>query len=142
MKLVKIKTLEARVWKLCKEITRSKYPHICISCGKAAEGKQLHCGHYYRKKFVPMQIKYRLDILRNQCSYCNRRPAGNLEWYTVGLIREGYTTNKFLEIAEAVEHARLNPMNLPEKRSFLLDLEQHYVTLLASLYQRTTGPVI
>ena len=99
------------------------------------EGKQLHCGHYYRKKFIPLQTRYRLDILRNQCSYCNLRLAGNLEWYTVGLIKEGYTTETFLGIAKDIEEARNNPLSTSEQREFLLDLEQQYIILNKS-YQR------
>ena len=136
----KIKTIENRVWLLAKQITRARYPHTCISCGKPVEGKQLHCGHYWRKKFIPLQIKYRLDILRNQCSYCNLRLGGNLEWYTIGLIKEGYTTEKFLDIAKDIEFARNNPLSVPEQREFLLSLEQEYATLLLP-YQRVPNPV-
>lgn len=135
LRVQKIKTIENRVWNLCRSITRAKYPHVCISCGKAVEGKSLHTGHFWRKKFIPLQIKYRLDIIRNQCSYCNLRLGGNLEWYTIGLIKEGYTTEKFLEIAKDIEDARNNPLSTSEQREFLLDLERQYIILDKS-YQR------
>lgn len=138
-RLVKIKTLESRVWELCKQITRARYGNTCISCGKEVHGNQQHTGHYFRKKFVPLQIKYRLDILRVQCSYCNLRLAGNLEWYTIGLIKEGYTTDKFLEIAQSVEEAKANPLTVPQQREYLLELEQQYVTILTP-YQRSQNP--
>jgi hypothetical protein len=131
---VKIKTLEGRVWKLCKEIIRAKYPHVCISCGKNVEGSSLHTGHYFRKRYLPLPMKYDLRLLRPQCSYCNLRLHGNLEWYTVGLLKS-HTAEYIMQIAKEVEYWKDYPMGTKEAREFLLGLEQEYDTLRAS-YQR------
>lgn len=135
MKLVKIKTLESRVWKLCKEITRAKYSHICVCCNTPIEGKQLHTGHYFRKKFIPMQMRYDLRLLRPQCSTCNRRKHGALEYYTVYLL-QNHPKNYILDIYKDILHYKSQPMNIPQTREFLLALEQEYATILLS-YQRT-----
>ena len=101
------------------------------------EGSALHTGHYFRKRYLPLQMKYDLRLLRPQCSYCNLRLHGNLEWYTIGLLRE-HPASYLLGIAEDIKKTKI--LSTPEKRVFLLDLEQQYVTILES-YQRTATPV-
>jgi len=133
MKLRKVKSLEAKVWLLCKAITRASHLHKCISCKKEVEGKQLHTGHYARKKFVPLQIKYRLDILRPQCSYCNLRMGGNLEWYTIGLMREGIQPDWFINLGDDIEKYKQIKLSVPEQREFLLTLEKEYTMILSTL---------
>lgn len=140
MKLVKIKTLEARIWKLCKEITRANYSHNCIACGKEnLEGIQLHTAHLFRKRFLPMQMKYDLRLLRNCCNVCNLRLYGNLEWYFTNMLK-AHNAKYILDISEDILRYKNEPMNTVQTREFLLDLEQKYITLLKS-YQRTAKPV-
>ena len=131
-KVQKIKTIEGRIWKLCKQIIREKYTHVCISCNKAVEGSSLHTGHYFRKRYLPLQMKYDLRLLRPQCSYCNLRLHGNLEWYTIGILR-GHHASYLLEIADDI--SKCVELSTPEKREFLLGLEKDYDIILKS-YQR------
>lgn len=139
MKLVKIKTLEGRLWKLCKEIIRAKYSHKCISCQTEVEGRSLHTGHMFRKRFLPIQMKYDLRILFPQCSYCNLRLHGNLEWYFPNVITM-YGFDYVCGITKDIRYWEKHPMNTAQTRQFLLDLEQQYVNILSS-YQRASAPV-
>jgi hypothetical protein len=133
MKLPKIKTIEGRIWKLCRAITRAKYPNVCVSCGeKDLEGTNWHTGHYFRKKFIPIQMKYDLRLLRPQCRSCNMRKHGALEYYTVYLLKN-HPKNYILDIHKDILSYKNKPMNTKETRSFLLDLEQQYVTILGTL---------
>lgn len=128
VKLPTVKSLEARVWKECVRIIRNKYVHQCICCGKPVEGKQLHTGHYFRKKFIPIQMKYDLRLLRPCCSYCNLRLHGNLEWYSVNLIRqEG--ADYLLNIAEDIEFYKGEELDTAQKREFLTRLLDKYKSL-------------
>jgi len=133
MKLRKVKSIEAKVWMLCRAIIRARYSHKCISCNKEIEGKQLHTGHYARKKFVPLQIKYRLDILRPQCFYCNLKMHGNIEWYTINLMKEGVQPEWFINLGDDIEKYKQIKLSVPEQREFLLTLEKEYTMILSTL---------
>lgn len=127
-KLPTIKSLEAKLWLECKRIIRANYPHVCISCNKGVEGKQLHTGHYFRKKFIPLQMKYDLRLLRNQCSFCNRRLHGNLEWYTINLLKqEG--EQYLLDIADDIIFYKQEKLDVKQQRVFLQDRIQKYKLL-------------
>ena len=124
IKLPSIKSLENKVWELCKQITRLTYEHKCVSCCKDIEGKNLHCGHYFRKKFIPLRFKYDLRILRPQCLFCNTRLHGNLEWYTYYLLKEGVVD--IPEIGEQIKNEKQLTRSLPEQREFLENLIKYY----------------
>jgi len=133
MKLQKIKTIENRVWQLCKQIIRQQYPNTCFACGKEGlEGKQLHTSHLFRKKFIPIQMKYDLRLLRNCCNVCNLRLYGNLEWYFTNLLRVE-DKQYVLDIADDILRYKKQPMNTKDTRAFLLSLEQEYATLISVL---------
>lgn len=140
MKKQKIKTIEGRIWKLCRAIIRYKYGiDKCFICGnEVTELKKLHTAHLFKKETLPLQLKYSLRILRPCCYTCNRSRHGNEGWFVVRLIEE--------EGLEYLNHIIYDIRNLeditstPLKREFLLDLEQEYATLWES-YQRTTTPV-
>lgn len=69
--------LQDKIWLLCKNIIRSRYPHICYTCGaENLSGCNLHTGHMIPKKVCPPQMKYDLRNLRNQCQKCNLRSEG------------------------------------------------------------------
>lgn len=126
-RLVKIKTLESRVWELCKIITRKKYPNSCFACGKEnLEGKRLHTSHLFRKKFIPIQMKYDLRLLRNCCDVCNLRLHGNLEWYFTNLLRVE-DKQYILDIADDILYYKNIKMTTNETRQFLLNLENIYI---------------
>lgn len=127
MKLPTIKSLEAKVWLQCKRIIRNKYPHQCVSCQKLIEGKDLHTGHYFRKKFIPLQMKYDLRLLRPQCPYCNMRKHGNLEWYTVHLLKHE-SSNYIIEIAEDIKFYENEPLDVKQQRAYLTNLLNKYKT--------------
>ena len=133
MKLQKIKTIESRIWKLCKEITRMQYVNTCFACGKEnLEGKQLHTSHLFRKKFIPIQMKYDLRLLRNCCNVCNLRLYGNLEWYFTNLLRV-HEKQYVLDIADDILYYKTIKMTTPETRSFLLNLEAKYIAYARNL---------
>jgi hypothetical protein len=127
-KVRSIKSLETAVWNECKRVIRQLYPHKCVSCGKEIEGKSLHTGHYFRKKFIPLRTKYLLDNLRPQCSYCNLRLCGNLENYTVYLIKEGKFD--FIKFRELIDFYKHKESTIKEDREYLEDLLTKYKSVL------------
>lgn len=120
-KLPKIKTLENKLWILCKEITRLKYTNTCFTCGKEnLQGKELHTGHFLKKRILPYELKYDLRILRNQCPKCNLRGNGNEGLYAINLVKtEGVEYLLGID-ADYNYYKTLEEMNVPEKRLFLL----------------------
>lgn len=127
-KLPTIKSLENKIWVECRRIIRNKYEHICISCGKQVEGKNMHTGHFFRKKFIPIQMKYDLRLLRPQCSYCNRRLHGNLEWYSTNLIKQN-SGAYILDIAEDILFYKEQKLDVKQVREFLIRLLDKYKSL-------------
>lgn len=130
MKLPKVKTIEGRVWKLCRKIIRSQYGiDKCYICGnKVAELKKLHTAHLFKKETLPLQLKYSLRILRPCCYTCNRSRHGNEGWFVIRLIEE-----EGLDYINSIVYDIRNLEDIksaPLKREFLLDLEDKYSKLL------------
>ena len=123
-KLQSIKSLETKIWKECVRIIRARYPHVCVSCGREVEGKNMHCGHYFRKKFIPLRTRYLLDNLRIQCSYCNLRLHGNLENYTVYLLKEKHFN--IVSFAKLISQEKLKEYSVQEEREYLQELLEEY----------------
>ena len=126
-KLPKIKTLENKLWILCKEITRLKYINTCFTCPKEdLFGKELHTGHFLKKRILPYEMKYDLRILRNQCSRCNLRGNGNEGLYAINLVKtEG--VEYLLQIDSDVRYYSLvEEMGTAEKREYLLKKIDEY----------------
>lgn len=140
MKLQKIKTIENRVWVLCKEITRLKYGiDKCYICGiNIIKLKSLHTGHLFKKGSLPLQLKYDLRILRPCCATCNLFKDGNESWYVVKLIEEE-GVDYLLDIVNDIRNT-VDIKSLPDKREYLLTLEENYNIILES-YQRASNPV-
>lgn len=127
MKLPKIKTLERKLWELCKQITRLKYTNTCFTCDKPdLHGKELHTGHFLKKRILPYEMKYDLRILRNQCSRCNLKGNGNEGLYAINLVKtEG--VEYLLDIDKDYRfYKEQEEMNVPDKREFLLYTIERY----------------
>lgn len=72
-----IRKLQDKLWELCKQIIRLRYPHFCYTCGKPIEGSNCQTGHFIPKASCPAELKYSLDNLRLQCYHCNINLGGN-----------------------------------------------------------------
>jgi len=69
---------KAKLWELCKAITRKKYGNTCYTCGKTGlEGSNWHTGHYITKSICSGAIAHDLRNLRPQCYRCNINLSGN-----------------------------------------------------------------
>lgn len=68
----KISVLQKRLWELCKQIIRKKYPNTCYTCGKTGlEGSNWQTGHLWAKASLGAFLKYDIRVLRPQCAICN-----------------------------------------------------------------------
>ena len=96
------KTLQNKIWKLCKEIIRKKYGNECYTCGaKGLVGSNWHTGHLIAKSTLCAYLKYDLRLLRPQCSNCNIWGGGmGAEFLRKMIIREGqkYVDNIFMDV--------------------------------------------
>jgi hypothetical protein len=140
MKLPLVKTIENRVWILAKQIIRKTYGiDKCYICGvTVTELKKLHTGHLFKKGSLPVQLKYDLRLLRPCCATCNLFKDGNESWYCVKII-ENEGVDYLMSIVHDIRNTK-DIKSIPERREFLLSLEQEYDTLLSS-YQRMAKPV-
>ena len=72
-----VKKLQDKLWELCKQIIRLKYPHTCYTCGaQNLEGSNLQTGHLWAKASLSTHLKYDLRVLRPQCIRCNVHLGG------------------------------------------------------------------
>ena len=66
------KKLEDKLWELCKQIIRKKYPNTCYTCYRSGlEGSNWHTGHMISKATLSAAMKHDLRVLRPQCAPCN-----------------------------------------------------------------------
>lgn len=71
------KKLEDKLWVLCKNIIRIKYPNVCYTCDQVnLQGANWHTGHMWAKASLSSHLKYDLRVLRPQCWRCNMLLGG------------------------------------------------------------------
>ena len=124
-KLPTIKSLEAKVWIECRRIIRAYYGNECISCGKICYGKDQQTGHLFRKKFLPLQMKYDLRLLRIQCTYCNLRLMGNEANYAANLVKQ-QGGEYLVDIADDIAFYKGEELDTKQKRAYLENLLERY----------------
>ena len=85
-----LKKEKDKLWQLCRQIIKSKYPHQCYTCGKRlVDGTQdFHIGHFISSSICSTELRYDLDNLRPQCSGCNVWKSGNWLAYEEHLKEE------------------------------------------------------
>lgn len=72
VKQVRQRTLENKLWALCKIIIRKRYGNTCYTCGADnLVGSNWHTGHMWPKATLGAMLKYDLRVLRPQCYRCN-----------------------------------------------------------------------
>ena len=82
------KTLFDKAWKLMREYVRKRdtdwrgYGNCC-TCGKTVEYKKAHAGHY-RHAFLDFDERN----INLQCNSCNTYRGGELDKYTIFLIKK------------------------------------------------------
>lgn len=123
-----VKYLQGKVWDECTRIIKAYYGNECISCGTKCYGKQLHTGHLFKERNLPMQMKYDLRLLRPQCLRCNRFIHGNESWYIVNLIRQ-QGGQYILDIVDDIEFYKEQELDTKQKRAFLENLLDKYKKL-------------
>lgn len=78
-----------RLWELCRQIIRKRYPPTCYTCGAPnLVGKNLHTGHCIPSSVGGVLLRYHLDNLRSQCSSCNIWKSGNSALFLRHLMDE------------------------------------------------------
>lgn len=77
---------QAKLWELCKQITRKNYGYTCFTCGQNCEAP--HTGHFISSSVCSGELRYALENLRPQCYRCNIHLSGNWIAYEQNLIEE------------------------------------------------------
>lgn len=78
--------LKAKLWELCKILTRQKYGYSCYTCGQKTEAP--HTGHFISSSVCSAELRYSLDNLRPQCYRCNIHLSGNWLSFEQKLVSE------------------------------------------------------
>lgn len=74
---MKISLLQLKIWVLCRDITRLKYPNSCYTCHRGGlSGSNWQTGHLFAKASLGAFLKYDLRVLRPQCYHCNINCGG------------------------------------------------------------------
>lgn len=84
-----LKKAKDKLWSLCKQIIRTKYPNVCYTCGKGGlEGANWHTGHFLTDATCSTELSYDILNLRPQCYHCNINLSGNWIAFEQNLIRD------------------------------------------------------
>lgn len=67
----------------------------CYTCLVIKHWKEMDCGHYIHKDC----FNHEEDLLRVQCTHCNRHLSGNLGVYAENLLKE-HGEKKFKELSD------------------------------------------
>jgi hypothetical protein len=88
-----LQKLKAKLWELCKHITRTRYGNVCYTCGKGdLAGSNWHTGHYISSSICSTALRYDLENLRPQCYSCNINKSGNWLAYELHLKEDSIDT--------------------------------------------------
>lgn len=84
--------IKDKLWELCKEYCRKKWPNICYTCGaENLVGSNCHTGHCIPSVLCPFELDYSPLNLRNQCMRCNIHCGGNAAEFERRFVAEyGY----------------------------------------------------
>jgi len=113
------KALKAKAWVLFAKYIRDRDGNVCITCGNSAkDGFRMNAGHYIHKRenFNPRNINC-------QCAYCNRRRHGNMQHYTLFMVKK-----YGVEYTEYLLSLERQPIVL-ETAEFYLDIIDKYQTV-------------
>jgi len=83
-KIVTLKSLRKKAWKLHSELVRRVEKGICYTCGNERPWKEQNAGHYIHKDC----LDYDSINVHCQCVKCNNYLSGNLGIYAEKLISE------------------------------------------------------
>lgn len=73
-----LQKLKAKLWELCRQITRKRYGNTCYTCDKTGlEGSSWQTGHFISSSICSVALRYDLRNLRIQCYNCNINKSGN-----------------------------------------------------------------
>ena len=119
-----ISRIQRKLWNLCKEIIRLKYPPRCYTCGRTGlSGSNWQTGHLLAKASVGAFLKYDLRLLRPQCARCNLWEGGRGADFIENMRRiEGDSyVNQILEDRKITISAYDHYVNLVSEYSILLE---------------------
>lgn len=70
--------LKEKLWKLCKEIVRTRDSNICLICNKSSlERSNWHTGHLIPSSACGAYLRYDIRNLHSSCYRCNINLGGN-----------------------------------------------------------------
>lgn len=137
-KIPSSKSLDTKIWNLCREIIRLKYSHTCYTCGASnLSGSNLQTGHGKPKGALSMKYKYDLRNLRPQCMRCNIHLGGVSDIF-IGKLEKEKEGLEFLKDScrkyDGVWHIDRNQtMGTLEAKFFLLELIEEYKKIVVKL---------
>lgn len=85
-------SLKRKLWKVFSEYVRRKDADWqgfvrCVTCGKSLHWKEMDAGHY-NPKTDGLAMYFEEKNVHPQCTYCNRFRHGNIQQYSLYLIRK------------------------------------------------------
>lgn len=69
--------LKKELWKVFSEYIRKRDKGICFTCGRKAESRGYHAGHFIAKAAGGLALYFHEDNVRGQCYNCNINLGGN-----------------------------------------------------------------
>ena len=88
MSKISLPGLRRKLWKLTSEFVRRRDRGRCFTCGKVADWKEMHAGHFHDKAICNPELYYHLKNIHCQCPGCNLYRSGNKAIYATKLVEK------------------------------------------------------
>ena len=137
-KLPSRKTLENKIWQLCRQITTKKYGNTCYTTGQQnLTGANMQIGHGKPKGALPLRYKYDLRNLRPQSFYANIHMGGMTDIFIAKLEQEKDGLEFLQEACTKIDGywqiKHIPPMTSMEAQFFLIQKIEEYKEILNNL---------
>lgn len=88
MKRETISKHKKRAWVVFSRFVRERDKGICISCGRYAEGRNYHAGHFIAGSICGVTLFFSEINVNGQCYHCNINLGGNGSLYALAMQRK------------------------------------------------------
>lgn len=131
-----MKSINDKVWELCREIIFTLYGNTCYTTGVTdLQGSNRHLSHLIAKASLPISYKYDLRLLRPASYHSNINLSGDTQNYLSNYLREcnqNYTHWEYFR-------REIKSAPLVKSRDYLTELIEKYKVILEDIKSGKEG---
>ena len=125
-----IKSINDKVWQLCREIIFTLYGNTCYTTGVTdLQGSNRHLSHLIAKAALPISYKYDLRLLRPASYHSNINLSGDTQNYLSNYLKECIISYQDWEYFRK----EIKETPLVKSRDYLTELTEKYKVILEDI---------